>query len=485
MLLSDQSKLKSLEPIHMIGIGGSGMAPLAELCAGGGLKVSGSDTGIAKNHTLRAKGIVVFDSHDAAQLEGCKTVIYSSAIGTDNVELAFARGCGKKILHRSELLGLLLESHRGIAVAGTHGKTTTTSMIGHVLTALGCDPSVVAGASIHSLGGASRNGHSDLLVIEADESDGSFLNYQPWLGIVTNIDLDHLDFYKDEAGLCRGFQNFVSGIQESGWAVLGWDCPRTRELGNAMTTQKLTYGMRVGCDVRALNIQPEPGAIRFQAVVERDLVDCRLLIPGRHNVQNALCAMAVGRCLGLSAKLVADAISAFEGVHRRLEVIFDSPSFKIIDDYAHNPGKISAAIQSVVESWPHLPVRVVFQPHRFSRLSTLYWEFARSFAGATEVIVAPIFAAGEPIDDRLSIFKLAGDIERESKVSAIAKSSLGDTIKYLSDTKNRGQIVITLGAGDVNTVAIDLKEQLLAEEGKSITQHPEAEKKKVSKPPIS
>lgn len=457
------------------------MAPLAAWCKASGLDISGSDSGKKTHEDLARLEVKVFKTHDSEHMKNVRTAVYSSAIDKSNTELSFARSQGLRILHRSELLKVMLDSSRSITVAGTHGKTTTTSLIGHVLTALGCDPSIISGATIRSLGSSFRKGSGDLFVAEADESDGSFIQYKPWLGVITNIDLDHLDFYRDEAGLNEGFRSYLNGIQKDGFAVLGWDCPRTRELGQVLHVEKLTYGTRLGCDVRALDIYPDQGTIRFSAVVERDLVDCRLLIPGRHNVQNALCAMAVGRCLGLPAQAVADAISTFEGVQRRLEFIYDSSSYKIIDDYAHNPGKIAAAVQSVAEAWPHLPVRVVFQPHRFSRVTSLYYEFANAFKEATEVIVTPVFAAGEAVDESFATESLAQEIARTSKVSAIAKSSLGDTIKYLSDTRNRAQVVMTVGAGDVNKIATTLKELFLAEEGKNIVELAKAQKTQLSK----
>ena len=439
------------------------MSPLAHICHAAGIEVSGCDSKPGKTlDELRKSGISVETELSDDLRHRTRTYVLSSAISKHHKAVEAAHQDGRKCLHRSELLQLLLAGSRAITIAGTHGKTTTTAMIAHVLSALGRDPSAVVGGLVRSLEASWRHGGGSCFVAEADESDGSFLRYTPQIAVVTNISSDHLDFYTNLQGVCAAFQDHVGRIQTGGWLIGGWDDANVRQLEIPDEINLLTFGTVLGCDVRAYEASPGAGGIAFRAVVERTDVSCRLQLPGMHNLQNALGTLAVCRALELDVIQAARALETFDGVGRRLELVFDSPHLTIFDDYAHNPGKIAAAVMSVAQAWPEKKLRVVFQPHRYSRLRTMYPEFAAAFAGATEVIVTPVFSAGEPLDPSLDTESLAAEIEKRSKVSAIAKSSLSDTIDYLRSTSEHSQIVLTLGAGDVNIVGQALKEHALA-----------------------
>lgn len=439
------------------------MSPLAHVCHAAGIEIAGCDSKPGKTlDKLRVSGVSVEAELSEGMRRRARTYVFSSAIAKDNMALAAAHQDGRKCLHRSELLHLLLAGSKAITIAGTHGKTTTTAMITHVMAALGQDPSAIVGGVVRSLEASWRLGRGHCFVAEADESDGSFLRYSPQIAVVTNISSDHLDFYTNLHGVCTAFQSHVSHIQAGGWLIAGWDDNNVRHLDLPAEVNLLTFGTVLGCDVRAYEVLPGAGGIAFRAVVERTDISCKLQLPGMHNLQNALGTLAVCRALELDVVQAARALETFDGVGRRLELVFEGPDLTIFDDYAHNPGKIAAAVKSVAQAWPGMKLRVVFQPHRYSRLRTMYEEFAAAFVGAGEVIVTPIYAAGEPHDPSLDSEALAAEIEKRSKVSAIAKSSLSDTIDYLRSTSELSQIVLTLGAGDVNIVGQALKENALA-----------------------
>lgn len=440
-------------PLHFIGIGGSGMSTLAELAIKSGFSVQGSDSKPSDTtQHLQKIGVEVKIGH-GAHLAQAATVIYSSAIGEDNVELAEARKKGLKVLHRSEFLAGLMAGKEAITVAGTHGKSTTTAMIAHVLDELGVDPVVASGAPISRYGSAARFGKGRYFVAEADESDGSFLRYEPTIAVVTNIAPDHMEFFKTTEGLCAAFSQYLGRIVEDGYAVVGWDSPLSREVGRAFEKDRLTYGFLLGCDVRAIDYKCSNGESTFTAIVERDQIKCRLPAIGKHNVQNALAAVAVVRALGLDVKAAAAAIATFSGVSRRMSKTFDSPKLKIIDDYAHNPGKIQACLEGIRESWPEWQLQVIFQPHRFSRLETMYDEMLAALKAADVVHVLPVYSAGETTSKDFSPEALAKALVSNHGIDAIPCADFAAAARSVRNRIEYPSVVLTLGAGDVWRVA--------------------------------
>ncbi len=449
-------------PVHFIGIGGSGMAGLAELALNQGFSVQGSDLNpspvLARLQKLGAR--VAFD-HNAAALTDARTVVFSSAIKRGNVELDTARAKHLNVLHRSEFLALLMADHKAITIAGTHGKSTTSAMITHMLDSLGLDPVAATGATIRRYGSAARTGKGEYFVAEADESDGSFLKYCPLIGVLTNVAPDHMEYFKDQTGLLAAFRDYLARIDpEDGVAVVGWDNPLSRQVGTEYPNSRLTYGFLLGSEVRAIEYQSLEGETTFSAIVERDRVSCRLKSMGRHNVQNALCSLAVARALSLNVKAAAEALAEFTGVDRRMALVHAAQGLHIFDDFAHNPGKIAACIETLKEAWPGAALHVVYQPHRFSRLETMYDEMLGALVGADFVHVVPVYSAGESTTLDFSTMRLAEDLKTRFKVNAVACNLLADATASVKKSLQRPAVVLTVGAGDVWKIAEQLKDAL-------------------------
>ena len=439
-------------PVHFIGIGGSGMAPLAELCLLRGLQVSGSD--LSQNNSVERLvqlGAAIYDSHAKENIADAATVVYSSAIGENNPERLKAAEMGLPLLHRSDLLQKLSEEHRTVVVSGTHGKTTTTAMIVHVLTAIGADPTaVVGGKMLGTFNSPCRLGKSDLFVFEADESDGSFLKYHPFISLVTNVEEDHLDFFHTVENLENAFASFVSQTSgEHSTTILGWDDRACRNLGHAYEGDKLGYGFLLGSDVRAINYRCHEGTAIFTAIVEHDQIPVHLPMIGKHNVKNALAALSVVRSLKLDVNQAAAALASFGGVSRRMNLVFSDSLVSVYDDYAHNPGKISACISSLRESWPDHSLIVVYQPHRYSRLETMFTATTGAFGGADTVYVLPVYTAGESTEQDFSPNRVAAAIAKTSRVNTVASKDFASVEAQVLNNLPRPAIILTVGAGDV------------------------------------
>jgi UDP-N-acetylmuramate--alanine ligase len=439
-------------PIHFIGIGGSGMAPLAELCHAAGLRTQGSDpTSNKSTRRLDKLGVHVFPNQDATHLPDSGTVVYSSAIPRSNPEFAAASQLSSRLLlmHRSELLAEFVNSHCSITIAGTHGKTTTSAMVAYMLNELGLKPSAAIGGRMLNYDSPALVGDSDLFVAEADESDGSLVRYRPFVSVLTNIGEDHLDNLKNLDGIKSLFSSYLEHTSAEGCAVLGWDNPHCRELGSKLIHDKLSFGFVIGADVRAYECTTDRGGAAFKAVVERDQVKCKLKLIGKHNVQNALAALAVARVLELDVQKAADCLSEFAGVARRTSLVFDSPVLSIFDDYAHNPEKISACVRSLAHAYSDRELIVVFQPHRFSRLQTMFDGLVSAFQEASMVIVLPTYAAGEASVDEFSTRRIAEAIGIASAVAAIPAENFDSAVAAIAKTVKKPAIILTVGAGDV------------------------------------
>jgi UDP-N-acetylmuramate--alanine ligase len=446
-------------PIHFIGIGGSGMSALAELAVKNGFKVQGSDTGsTATINKLTTLGINIFDKHRAENIGDAKTIVYSTAISESNVERQEAAAADLKILHRSDFLAFLMESKQSVTVAGTHGKTTTAAMITFLLDRLEVDPSAAIGGRMKHVGSSAKHGSGNLFVAEADESDGTFLKYKPYISVLTNVDSDHMEYFGSFENLEKQFSTYLSNTHEDGVAVVGWDNPASRAMGQKYTGNRLTYGFAIGSEVRAINYKLDKFETTFDAVVERDIVPIRLKMFGKHNVSNALCALAVIRSLELDVKKAAKALSDFPGVDRRLSLVFENADIRIYDDYAHNPGKIAACVTSLKEAFPRKKLHVVFQAHRYSRLETMYEETLGALEDADYIYVVPVFTAGETTEKDFSAQKLAKDLTIRCDTKSIACNNFKDAVESMSKHIIPPAIVLTIGAGDVWQVAHKIKE---------------------------
>lgn len=439
-------------PLHFIGIGGSGMAPLAELCFSAGLIVQGSDPSPNKStKRLTELGMKVFLEQAANNVPETGTVIYSSAILEENPELVAARtGNGQlAVLHRSQLLAEFVNQHHGITIAGTHGKTTTSAMTCFLLKEMGLDPSAAIGGRLLDYDRSALSGTSPYFVAEVDESDGTLIRYKPYISVLTNIGEDHLDNLNSIESIKTLFETYLSHTHPEGCAVLGWDNPYVRELGVAFKGEKLAYGFAIGSDVRAYEATTNNGGARFKAVVERDRVECKLQLLGRHNIQNALAALAVARALELDVRQAAECLGEFRGVARRSSIVYQSEGITILDDYAHNPDKIRACIESVASAFQGANVVVVFQPHRYSRLKTMFEGLAGSFSAADQVFVVPTYAAGEKVLDEFSSRRIADAIREHSGVACEARDNFALVSEAVAESIQKPAIILTVGAGDV------------------------------------
>ena len=453
-----KSKLKN--SLHFIGIGGSGMSGLAELALSRGYQVTGSDVAESDVITrLKSAGIKIFSEHSPGNLGPDSTVVFSSAIKAENPELSSANQRSPGPLHRSELLASLMESKKQITVAGTHGKTTTSAMLVHMLEALGCDPDAVIGGVMSNSGKSFRAGKGNYFVAEADESDGSFLRYSPFISVLTNIDADHMEFFKTTDRCVAAFSDYLGRTHVDGVAVIGWDSTLARSASEVVQNRRLTYGFVLGCEVRGVNIQSKDGVTTFTAVVERDQVKCQIKMPGKHNVQNALCALAVARALELDVSKAAAALETFEGADRRLSLVAHTKQIWVYDDYAHNPGKISACLTSVKEMWPEKKLVAVFQAHRYSRLQTMHHAMMSSFSSADLVVTLPVYAAGEAPANGFTPEEQCREIEKLSGVRAVPAKDFDTAVNLVCAELSPQVIIVTVGAGDVWKVAKMLREK--------------------------
>ena len=455
-------------PIHFVGIGGIGMSGIAEVLLNLGYDVQGSDIKRSDNvKRLEAKGATVFIGHEAGNVAGAGALVVSSAIKTGNPELDEARRRAISVVRRAEMLAELMRLRWAVAIAGTHGKTTTTTMMAALLEAGGLDPTVINGGIINAYGSNAKLGLGDWMVVEADESDGSFLKLLPTVAVVTNIDPEHMEHYGDFEVLKRAFRTFVENLPFYGFAVLCIDHPEVQALGAAVTDRRIvTYGLSPQADVRAENVQLETGGTRFDVHIRRrnnedeHLEDLFLPMAGRHNVLNVLSAIAVSRRLGIPEGDIRKGLEGFAGVKRRFTKAGDWNGVSIIDDYGHHPVEIKAVLQAARQV-SEGRVHAVVQPHRYSRLSDLFQEFSTCFNDADTVLVADVYAAGEEPIEGISGEALAQSLldygHRDAR--PIKREDLAAVVKTIADP---GDLVVCLGAGDITVWANALASELEA-----------------------
>lgn len=463
-----------VQNIHFVGIGGSGMCGIAEVLVTAGYRVTGSDLSEGSAvQRLRQLGATVHLGHAPEYVENVDVVVKSTAIPEHNVEIVAAHQRKVPVIPRAEMLGELMRMKYGLAIAGTHGKTTTTSMLARCLHHAGEDPTIVIGGRLDAIGSSARLGAGEYIVAEADESDGSFMKLGPTVAVVTNIDPEHLDHWGSLDNLLQGFTDFTNKVPFFGFCVLCLDHPNVQALLPRVHRPVVTYGLSAQAEVRAEDIRYEGICARFTVVRQDEaLGEVALHMPGSHNVSNALAAIAVALELGVAFADVQAALEGFTGVDRRFSVRAellhpeaqdsdeDGGLVTIIDDYAHHPAEITATLSAAAQAWPHRRIVAVFQPHRFTRVRDLLDDFARSFNDAGHVVVCPIYRAGERPIPGLDEQRVGHALVDFGHRSVEVASSLEDARELLAAGVCPGDVVITLGAGTVNQLCSGLAEDL-------------------------
>jgi UDP-N-acetylmuramate--alanine ligase len=452
----------SLRHVHFVGIGGAGMSAIAEVLRKYELELSGCD--LAPSETTRhleSLGIPIHYGHHPSHLEGVDLVVRSSAVSEGNAEIVAARERGTTVIRRAGMLAELVRLNFGIAIAGTHGKTTTTSLVGTLLTAAGKDPTVIVGGRLRLSGTGARLGDSDYLVVEADEFDRSFLRLMPVVAVVTSIDSDHLDTYRDLADIQDAFVSFADRVPFFGRAILCQDDPNIREILRRLAEVRVaTYGLSPQADLAAVEVEAGPGGTRF-GVRRRgeDLGLVEVPMPGLHNVQNALAAIAVGLELGLDFATMAEALRSFRGVHRRFERLGAWRGAVVVDDYAHHPTEVRATLAAARQAFPGARLHAVFQPHLYSRTRDFARQFAQALQEADFALVTEIYPSREaPLPGVSGEAVVAAALElghRQARFCAdwrAAAAQLGEQVRA-------GDVVLTLGAGDIYRLARHLAEE--------------------------
>ncbi len=450
--------------IHFVGIGGSGMSGIAEVLANLGYTVSGSDLSEGPPvRRLRQMGIRVAIGHAAGNVESVDAVVVSSAVKPDNPEVVRARAARIPVVPRAMMLAELMRFKQGIAVAGTHGKTTTTSLVAAVLGEAGLDPTCVIGGRLNSIGTNARLGKGEFLVAEADESDASFLYLQPVISVVTNIDADHMETYgQDFEKLKSTFVEFLGHLPFYGLAVLCKDDPHVRSIMPAVARPMVTYGVAPDADLRAENVRWDGGRMRFDAVNgDKGRLDVTLNLPGVHNVLNALAAVAVGREVGAPDAAISKALAEFTGVGRRFQrygeiALAGGGHFALVDDYGHHPVEMAATLAAARGAFPGRRVVLAFQPHRFTRTRDLFEDFVKVLSTADELVLADVYPAGEAPIVAADGRALARAVRVAGKVEPLFVEKSSEMREAVLSRLRDGDVVLTMGAGSIGHLAPEL-----------------------------
>lgn len=453
--------LTGIKKVHFIGIGGAGMSALAKILVEKGYEVSGSDmkestmTGI-----LRDLGANIFIGHKAENVHGAEAIVVSTAIREENPEVVEAKKLGLKRLHRSDVNAFLINNSQGIAVAGAHGKTTTTSMIGVALDYEGVSPSIIIGGEVDYLGSNAKLGSSDYLVSEADESDGTFLKYHPYIGIVTNIENDHMDHYGTMENIINAFRQFLNQIRPDGWAVVCADNEHIRNIINDVQCKVITYGIEQQADYMAANIVTAANETTFDVIHNGEYLDrVKLNVPGMHNVLNAMACIVTGVSLGLSVSQMAEGLTMFNGAKRRFQTKGKVNDIWVVDDYAHHPTEIATTIKAARQTKPKRLV-CAFQPHRYSRTQLLQKEYGSCFVGVDLLVLTDVYSAGEDPIPGVNGELLLKEVVEQTGQDVVYIKDKKDIAKYLQSIAQPGDLIMTMGAGDIVKCGEELVELL-------------------------
>lgn len=460
-------EMRRIKTIHFVGIGGAGMCGIAEVLLNQGYRITGSDLkGSAVTQRLIGLGVTVFIGHSAENVASADVVVYSSAVRPGNPELCAARAVGKPIIARAEMLAELMRYRHAIAIAGTHGKTTTTSLVASIFAEAGLDPTFIIGGLLKSAGANARLGESRYLVAEADESDASFLHLQPMVAVVTNIDADHMSTYEGDFNkLKKSFIEFLHNLPFYGLAVLCTDDPVVEEILPLVSRPILTYGFSESADYQILNLHQNKQCTEFEiARPERaGNLKVKLSIPGRHNALNATAAVAIASDEGISDEHICAGLQKFQGVGRRFDIQGTFPlregSAMLLDDYGHHPREVAATVAALRGGWPEARLVMIYQPHRFTRTKDLYEDFVKVLSDVDVLLMLEVYSAGEDPIPGADSRSLCRSIRARGKIDPVFVQDDEDIRKVLTGILRDGDIVITQGAGSVGLLAKQLSEQ--------------------------
>ncbi len=455
------------ERVHFIGIGGAGMSGLARILLELGHAVSGSDlVGSQITGRLEQQGAVCHTGHLARNVGDAQLVVVSSAIKKDNPELVQAEQTGIPVIHRGDLLALLMKRQLGIAVAGAHGKTTTTSMLALVLENNGLDPTIVVGGELNDIGGNAKLGRGKFLVAEADESDGSFLKLNPAAVIITNVEDDHLDYYGTVEKIQEAFSTFIGKVTSNGLAVLCLDDPGVKKIAADYSGPRVFYGIREqSADYTLRNLQLNGMVSRGEVYFKNQRLGLlELTVPGVHNMSNALGVVAAARWAGLEFSAIARALKTFTGVGRRFQLMGEVRGIRVVDDYAHHPSEIKATLKAARQVVKGRVISV-FQPHRYTRTSLLWERFGTAFSNADVIILCDIYSAGEQPIEGVSARLIAEAIENNENRQVTFLPTREEIVDYLVQFARPGDLILTIGAGNIWTAGVELVNRLQAAEG--------------------
>jgi UDP-N-acetylmuramate--alanine ligase len=461
MYEADDLPMRHVRRIHFVGIGGAGMSGIAEVFNNLGYIVSGSDKS-ANRMTVHLKsiGVTIFEDHQDQNISGADVVVFSSAIHDDNIELVTAREQRIPTVPRAEMLAELMRFKRGIAVAGTHGKTTTTSLIASILAEAGMDPTFIIGGLVHSVNSHARLGAGDFLVAEADESDASFLLLNPLIAVLTNIDADHMETYGGDFGKLRtSFVEFFKRLPFYGVAVVCIDDPNAYSMLPELRTRVVTYGTHEQADVRGFDFQQHEGRSNYKVAQRNsaEVLEINLNMPGEHNMLNSLAAIAIAAELQITHDAISTALTSFQGIGRRCqwmgETKIGTASVAVIDDYGHHPSELRVTIKAVRQGWPERRLLVAFQPHRYSRTRDLFEDFVEVLKTTDALVILEVYPAGEDPIPGADARALCGAIRRRGKVDPIFVADPATLPDALEDIAQTGDILLLLGAGSIGRVA--------------------------------
>jgi UDP-N-acetylmuramate--alanine ligase len=457
-----------LKRVHFVGVGGVGMSGIALVLKNMGFEVTGSDAKESDaTRKLAEAGIRVFIGHDAANCADAQVVVYSSAVHSENPELACARAKEIPVIRRAEMLAELMRMKFSVAISGSHGKTTVTSMVAHLMERAGLDPTSVIGGRVMGADASARLGQSQYLVAEADESDRSFLALYPTIAVVTNIEREHLDVYHDLADIKREFTRFVNRVPFYGSVVLCMDSPAVRSIRNRAKRRVVTYGVEGrgtgdgGWDFRVKDVQLYGFSSAFTLLYSgKEVGRFNLPVPGMHNVANALAAFATGNELGIGFEAMAQAMAVFSGVHRRLEKLGEKNGIVVYDDYGHHPTEVRVTLEALRHAFPDRRILVVFQPHRYTRTRALAEEFGTCFAAADELILTKIYAASEPEIPGVDATLILRAVEAAGRPGVSYVPELADVSGVLAGKLRKGDVVLISGAGNICTIGEEILAKL-------------------------
>jgi UDP-N-acetylmuramate--alanine ligase len=444
-------KFHNIEHIHFVGIGGSGMNGIAEVLINLGYRVSGSDLAETEvTRRLARLGGKVVKGHSADNVTGAQVVVVSTAVKADNPEVVAAREQGIPVIQRAEMLAELMRMKYGVAIAGAHGKTTTTSLVATVLGEGGLDPTVVIGGRLNQYGASAKLGKGQFMVAEADESDGSFLKLAPTLAVITNLDAEHLDFYGSVEKIRDAFAGFAGKVPFYGAVILCLDEDPLRALMPRIEKRVITYGFTPQADLRAERLSISPAGVRFDATYKDEAIgEFTVPLTGRHNAQNAMAAICAGLDLGVPVDTIRRALAGFSGVARRFERKGEKAGISVVDDYGHHPTEVKAVLAAAREGFPGRRLVVVFQPHRYTRTRDQMDAFAQAFHGADALVLMDVYSAGEAPIEGVDSEALLAKVKACGHRDAVRVGGVEDAVRHLNAATAPGDVVLTLGAGDV------------------------------------